>query len=70
MRFVPDKGRNRIGAMVEGRPDWVLSSPARVGGADHAVRPPAAAGEYLVDPQVNDRIVAAVRGGWGGRVVR
>jgi isoleucyl-tRNA synthetase len=24
-RFVPEKGRNRIGAMVEGRPDWVLS---------------------------------------------
>ncbi|MGC1269832.1 MAG: class I tRNA ligase family protein, partial [Croceibacterium sp.] len=24
-RFVPEKGRNRIGSMVEGRPDWVLS---------------------------------------------
>ena len=25
VRFVPEKGRNRIGSMVEGRPDWVLS---------------------------------------------
>ena len=24
-RFVPEKGRNRIGSMVEGRPDWVIS---------------------------------------------
>ena len=24
-RFVPEKGRNRIGSMVAGRPDWVLS---------------------------------------------
>ena len=24
-RWVPEKGRNRIGAMVEGRPDWVIS---------------------------------------------
>ncbi|MBA2770685.1 MAG: class I tRNA ligase family protein, partial [Sphingomonas sp.] len=23
--FVPEKGRNRIGSMVEGRPDWVIS---------------------------------------------
>jgi isoleucyl-tRNA synthetase len=25
VQFIPEKGRNRIGAMVEGRPDWVLS---------------------------------------------
>jgi isoleucyl-tRNA synthetase len=25
LAFVPEKGRNRIGSMVEGRPDWVLS---------------------------------------------
>ena len=25
VRFVPEKGRNRIRAMVEGRPDWVIS---------------------------------------------
>ena len=24
-RWVPEKGQNRITAMVEGRPDWVLS---------------------------------------------
>ena len=25
VRFIPEKGRRRIGSMVEGRPDWVLS---------------------------------------------
>ena len=24
-RFIPEKGRNRMGSMVEGRPDWVIS---------------------------------------------
>src|SRR4029078_3980263 len=24
-RFVPEKGRNRLASMVEGRPDWVIS---------------------------------------------
>jgi isoleucyl-tRNA synthetase len=29
VEFIPEKGRNRIGAMVEGRPDWVLSRRSR-----------------------------------------
>ena len=28
-RWVPEKGRNRISAMVEGRPDWVISRQRR-----------------------------------------
>ncbi|GGB89969.1 hypothetical protein GCM10011494_05410 [Novosphingobium endophyticum] len=59
-RFVPDKGRNRIGAMVEGRPDWVLSRQ-RAWGVPITLFVHRETGEYLVDPQVNARIVAAIR---------
>ena len=59
-RFVPDKGRNRIGSMVEGRPDWVLSRQ-RAWGVPITLFVNRATGEYLVDPEVNARIVAAIR---------
>ncbi|EIZ77629.1 isoleucyl-tRNA synthetase [Novosphingobium sp. Rr 2-17] len=59
-RFVPEKGRNRIGAMVEGRPDWVLSRQ-RAWGVPITLFVDRKSGEYLVDPLVNDRIVAAIR---------
>ena len=59
-RFIPEKGRNRIGAMVEGRPDWVLSRQRAwgvpitlfVNRADRAIS--------LTIPQVNARIIAAI----------
>src|SRR5699024_5580464 len=59
-RFVPEKGRNRIGAMVEGRPDWVLSRQ-RAWGVPITLFVDRKSGEYLVDPEVNARIIAAVK---------
>jgi isoleucyl-tRNA synthetase len=59
-RFVPEKGRNRIGSMVEGRPDWVLSRQ-RAWGVPITLFVHRQSGEYLVDPAVNARIVAAIR---------
>src|SRR5690606_4160101 len=58
-RVVPDKGRNRIGSMVEGRPDWVLSRQ-RAWGVPITLFVHRETGEYLVDPAVNNRIVGAV----------
>ena len=58
-RFVPEKGRNRLGAMVEGRPDWVLSRQ-RAWGVPLTLFVHRRSGEVLVDPAVNARIVAAV----------
>ncbi len=59
-RFVPEKGRNRIGAMVEGRPDWVLSRQ-RAWGVPITLFVDRKSGEYLVDAEVNARIIAAIR---------
>jgi isoleucyl-tRNA synthetase len=61
-RWVPEKSKNRISAMVEGRPDWVISRQ-RAWGVPIALYVHRKSGDYLRDSEVNARIVAAFREG-------
>ncbi len=59
-RWVPEKGQNRITAMVEGRPDWVLSRQ-RAWGVPITLFVDRKSGQYLCDAGVNARIIAGIR---------
>jgi isoleucyl-tRNA synthetase len=59
-KWFPPQGANRIGAMVEGRPDWVLSRQ-RAWGVPLAIFVNKKTGEILNDPAVNARIIDAFR---------
>jgi isoleucyl-tRNA synthetase len=58
-RWVPPQGRNRIGAMVESRPDWCVSRQ-RAWGVPITVFTHRKTGEPLRDPAVVERVAAAV----------
>ncbi|MDB5476011.1 MAG: ileS [Phenylobacterium sp.] len=58
--FHPEAGRNRIRAMVESRPDWLVSRQ-RAWGSPLAMFVDKDTGHPLNDPDVNVRIVDAIR---------
>ncbi len=57
-KWYPPRGQNRIGSMVEGRPDWVLSRQ-RAWGVPLAIFVEKESGEVLNDPAVFKRIEEA-----------
>jgi isoleucyl-tRNA synthetase len=57
-KWYPPRGANRIGSMVEGRPDWVLSRQ-RAWGVPLAIFVDKKTGEVLNDPAVFKRIEQA-----------
>jgi isoleucyl-tRNA synthetase len=57
-RWVPERAENRITAMVEGRPDWVISRQ-RAWGVPIALYVHRKSGQYLNDSAVNQRIIQA-----------
>lgn len=58
-RFYPPQGRNRIGSMVEGRPDWCISRQ-RAWGVPITVFINKKTGTILCDADVQERIAQAV----------
>jgi len=62
VRWVPENAKNRMMAMVSGRPDWLLSRQ-RAWGVPITVFVHKETGDLLKDDAVNDRIAQAVEAG-------
>jgi isoleucyl-tRNA synthetase len=62
VRWLPAQSKNRIRAMVEDRPDWIISRQ-RAWGVPITIFVNKESGEILKDEAVNQRIVAAVEEG-------
>ena len=60
VQWIPEKGKNRIKAMVESRPDWVVSRQ-RAWGVPLSIFVNKKSGEPLMDQDVNDRISLSYR---------
>jgi isoleucyl-tRNA synthetase len=60
--FYPAQGKNRIGSMIENRPDWLISRQ-RNWGTPLAMFVDKNTGQPLKDEAVNARILAAIREG-------
>jgi len=60
VRWVPGRSKNRIQAMVESKPDWVISRQ-RAWGVPITVFSDKETDEVLVDEAVNNRIVEAIK---------
>ena len=61
-QWTPKQAENRITAMVEDRPDWLISRQ-RAWGVPLTLFVHKDNGQYLRDPDVNERILDAVRAG-------
>jgi len=62
VRWVPSQSKNRIAAMVQDRPDWIISRQ-RAWGVPITVFVNKETGDVLTDEAVNARIIEAVKNG-------